>query len=69
MSEEKPEWLSPRAIAKIMSVSADTVIHMIERGELEAIKFGHQWRVKRSSFEAYLAKQAQQPGKGASNHE
>lgn len=47
-------WLVPGDIAQEMHVSKDKVNRMCRTGELDGVQFGHQWRIRRSAFEAYL---------------
>ena len=43
-------------VARRLDTHRKTIIRMIERGDLEAIKLGAHWRVKLSSVEEYLKK-------------
>jgi len=41
----KPEAVSPRRAATIMSVSESTILRLIRSGKLRAIRVGRQWRI------------------------
>lgn len=47
--------ISVQEVAKALSVTGRTVLRMIERGDLEAVRVGRQWRVDSGSFRQYLA--------------
>ncbi len=51
---EEPSVLTPRQVAERLVVHERTVIRLIERGELRALKVGRQWRIPKEAFEAYL---------------
>jgi len=39
------KWLTTEQVAEEMQVTERTVQRMCRRGELSAVKFGHQWRI------------------------
>jgi excisionase family DNA binding protein len=45
------EWWTVRECASRWNVSEDTVIRMIDRGEVMARKFGRQWRIHNDEVE------------------
>jgi excisionase family DNA binding protein len=45
------ELMTVSEVALRMRVSAATVRRLIDKGELEAIRFGHQWRIPASALE------------------
>ena len=47
-------YLTVDEIAERMRVARNTVINLIDRGELPATQFGRQWRVLASDLEEYL---------------
>jgi excisionase family DNA binding protein len=47
------EWWTPKECANRWRVSTDTVIRMIDRGELKGLKFGGRWRIHNSVVERY----------------
>jgi excisionase family DNA binding protein len=51
-----PELLAPADVAKILGVTEQDVLSIIESGELTAKKIGAAYRIKRSSLDEYLAK-------------
>ena len=51
-----PELLAPADVAKVLGVSEQDVLSIIESGELSAKKIGTAYRVKRSSLNEYLTK-------------
>jgi excisionase family DNA binding protein len=51
-----PELLAPADVAKVLGVSEQDVLSIIESGELSAKKIGTAYRVKRSALNEYLAK-------------
>jgi excisionase family DNA binding protein len=42
--------------AKLLKVSDDTIRRLIKTGELDAVKVGNQWRIKKSSVDNLLKK-------------
>lgn len=49
-----PRFMSTARVARMLDVSSHTVVRLIERGQLEAVKVGAQWRVKRDSLMVML---------------
>lgn len=47
------EWWTPRECANRWRVSVDTVLRMIDRGDIKGLKFGGQWRIHNSAVEKY----------------
>jgi excisionase family DNA binding protein len=50
-----PDLLAPADVAKVLGVSEQDVLAVIESGELSAKKIGTAYRVKRSALNEYLA--------------
>ena len=46
------EWLSVKDICEYMDVSTFVVASQLRSGDLPAVKFGREWRIARSDFEA-----------------
>lgn len=58
------EWLTVADIATRMRVSKMTVYRMIDTGELPCIQFGRSFRIRATTFEALLAKLAEDAAEG-----
>jgi excisionase family DNA binding protein len=43
-------------VCKLLKVSDDTIRRLIKSGELEAVKIGNQWRIKKASVDNLLKK-------------
>jgi excisionase family DNA binding protein len=41
---------------KLLKVSDDTIRRLIKSGQLEAVKVGNQWRIKKESIDKLLKK-------------
>lgn len=55
MADVKPdlEWWTVREAAARWRVSSDTVLRMIDRGDLAARKIGGQWRIHHSAIDQF----------------
>jgi excisionase family DNA binding protein len=51
-----PELLSPADVAKVLNVTEQDVMAIIQSNELAAKKIGAAYRIKRSALDEYLAK-------------
>ncbi len=51
------EWLSVVDICEYMDVSTFVVASQLRSGDLPGVKFGREWRIARSDFEAWLNEQ------------
>jgi excisionase family DNA binding protein len=49
------EWITTQEAAEIIKVTRNHVRYLIQRGKLEAKKFGRAWMVGRKSAETYAA--------------
>lgn len=49
---------SPKEIAEMWGISRETVLRLIRRGELQAIRIGNVLRVADSELEAYKKREA-----------
>jgi excisionase family DNA binding protein len=47
--------LTTAEAAAELGVSEDTVLRLVQRGELRAYKVGRAWKIRREDLEAYLA--------------
>jgi excisionase family DNA binding protein len=53
-----PEKLySPEEVAEYLGLSPITIRHYLRTGTMQGVQVGHQWRVKESALEAYVAEQ------------
>jgi excisionase family DNA binding protein len=50
-----PELLTALQVAEILHMRADSVVRKIHRGELDAVKVGTKWLVKKESLDALLS--------------
>ena len=57
-------WLSVERIARELDVSEETVRNWIRRGQLKAYKFGRDYRIKQTDFDAFVESQASEPKTG-----
>jgi len=51
------EWLSVKDICQYIDVSTYVVASQLRTGDLPGVKFGREWRIARSDFEAQLNQQ------------
>lgn len=71
-SPEAPEFdelLSTDEIARVLSVTTETVRNYIKSGMLTGIRLNRQWRVSRSSFVAFLNDRHGASGTTTVNHQ
>ena len=52
------QWMTPEEIAEEMRVHPSTVRRLCTHGQLEGVKFGEQWRVRKSAYETNLLSHA-----------
>ena len=52
MSEK--EFYSPDEIAEKLDLAVGTVREWLRRGDLQGVKFGRQWRIRRDVLEKFL---------------
>ncbi len=52
--QQKDELLKVQDVADRLHVNARTVLRLVERGELEAVKVAHSWRFPPHAIDAYL---------------
>jgi len=55
------EKFSPRQTGKILGVSRQTIITLIDTGKLRAIKVGGQWRIMESALAEFMKKNETRP--------
>ena len=48
------KWLRTATVARQFGCSRRTVLRMIERGEVDGVRFGRSWRVEHSSLDDYV---------------
>lgn len=53
-------FLTINQVAEKFGVTRLTVVRLIEEGKFKASKFGWQWRIDRTSLEAYFASNSKQ---------
>lgn len=51
---EELDFLTPKQIANLLSVTEFTVYNYIKSGLLKAYKFGKTYRINRSDFEQFI---------------
>lgn len=51
---ENMKWRTRKQVADMMNVSPQTITRVIERGELQAVKVGRQYRIPESSLRDYV---------------
>lgn len=54
------EMLSVETIAKQFNVSQRTVVRLIEKREIQALRVGRQWRVRKEWLDAWIARNTSQ---------
>jgi excisionase family DNA binding protein len=55
------EMLSVEEVARRFNVSTRTVVRLVERRQLRALRVGRQWRVKPEWIDEWIEKNTQQP--------
>lgn len=56
--------LTSEEVAALLRVTPETVVLLAKAGKIDAIRFGHAWRFRRDSLEAYpdsTSTQSQKP--------
>ena len=51
-----PTFLTPRNAAKLLNLPTHTVLRMIRRNELQALKIGSRWRIARREVTELIAR-------------
>ena len=54
--QQEDELLKVEDVAKRLHVNARTVLRMVDRGELDAVKVARSWRFRSQDIDAYLQK-------------
>ncbi len=62
MGQQEPKVYTPEQVAQQLLVSPRTVLRLIERGELRAIRVGRQWRIPKDALDAYLRGEGREKG-------
>ena len=57
MKDKKESYLTLKETADIMMLSTVTVSRLIKSGQLEAYRFGNQFRITRRSLKQYIDSQ------------
>ena len=55
------EMLSVEEVARRFNVSTRTVVRLVERRQLRALRVGRQWRFKPEWIDEWIEKNTQQP--------
>jgi len=55
--QQEEELLKVQDVAERLQVNARTVLRMVERGELDAVRVARNWRFRPRDIDAYLRKQ------------
>jgi excisionase family DNA binding protein len=50
-----PNVLTTREVALTLRVHVNTVMKLLQSGELEGFKVRHRWRVKRETLETFMS--------------
>jgi excisionase family DNA binding protein len=58
------EYLTPKQVADKLKLSYDTIMRLIHREELPAVKIGQQWRISTDALEEWIRARAR-TGEGA----
>jgi excisionase family DNA binding protein len=59
--DEMEELMTVEAVARLFNVSPRTVVRLVERRQMRAIRIGRQWRFRREWIDAWLDKNTQSP--------
>lgn len=62
------KWLHVRTIARQFRCTTRTILRMIQRGEIDATKFGRCWRVEHESLDDYVRRGAARQRSHARHH-
>lgn len=52
--QKTPGFLTTAEVLGYLRINPRTIYRLIRRGELPAVRVGHQWRFRRSDLEAWL---------------
>ena len=58
---KQPKFITPTEVARELRVSKPTVVRWCQNGTLPASRFGHQWRINRVDYDAFLAAAKSEP--------
>lgn len=62
MPDKRPNpMLSAAQVAEELAIHARTVLNLIYRGELKAVRVGGQWRIRERDLNSYLDRKKYQP--------
>ena len=50
-SDTESLFVTPDYAARVLNVSTRTIYRLLQRGELEGRKVGHQWRIRSEALE------------------
>lgn len=56
MTKQMDEYLTVREVAEALKMSEKTVRRLIRQGKLPGKQIGRAYRVRRSEFDAYMAR-------------
>lgn len=51
MTQHQTTYMSVPQVARALEVDRRTVVRLIDKGQLEAIRFGRAYRIKRASYD------------------
>ena len=54
--DDRTEFLTPDQAAKLLNLPTYTILRMIRRKELLALKFGNRWRIRKSEVTKLIAR-------------
>lgn len=54
MARRSDRLLAAASVAKILDITTEAARKRIQRGQIPAVKFGREWRVKDSDLQAYI---------------
>ena len=57
-----PRLVSPTTAAKILDVSRQTVMRLVERGDLDAVRVSTLWKIRRDSLMKLIGGDAGEEG-------
>ena len=55
------KFITVEEIAEVLKIHRNTVVGLIERGDLKALKIGKVWRIKEEDFNEYLKSAEHKP--------
>lgn len=62
MAESDIEWLNTEEAAKSLGITTRTLYRFIDRGEIDAYRFGRVFRLKRHDVDSFIESCKVEPG-------